>query len=144
MKNIDNEIKREARKLYYNYLVRNIRNIYNRPVGLPRLDMRYNRNRAIMAEFVKMMQSTNFTTLWLKGHDKFMSRLVSGRKSRIYANVLQNPIVIDYYNNRHLIKCIYSDHLYFGSRNHWAKDDNDKKILSILAKNFKKYKELQK
>lgn len=140
---MENEIKKEARKLYYNYLVRKIRNIYLRDIDAPRLDMRYNKNRAIMSEFAKMMRSTNFAALWIKGHDKYMTRLTE-RKPFVFSNVLNNPIVIDYYMNRSQIKNVAKDCIIFhGGRNHWAKDKRDIRILAILAKNFQKYKEAQ-
>ena len=47
-------------------------------------------------------------------------------------NILDTPIVKDYIRNRPLV--VYPDRLKAQNRNHWAKDDRDKKILEILMK----------
>lgn len=140
---MENEIKKEARKLYYNYLVRNIRNIFvNKDTSLPHLDMRFNRNRDIMSEFSKLLQKSDFDNICRYGRQKYVSRIRN--KPYIFGNILNNPIVVDYFESRHYLVKIYPDHLNFGTRNHWAKSETDIKILAILAKNFKKYKEAQK
>lgn len=49
-----------------------------------------------------------------------------------FNNVLSNPIVVDFKQNK---PCkVLSDRLVFGQRNHWAKNNFDFKILSILQK----------
>lgn len=57
------------------------------------------------------------------------------QKPEPFKNILQNPIVKDYINNRHKLKQILNDRLLFwGGRNHWAKNETDLRILSILRK----------
>lgn len=57
------------------------------------------------------------------------------QKPEPYKNILQNPLVKDYINNRHNLKQVLNDRLVFwGGRNHWAKNETDLKILNILRK----------
>lgn len=56
-------------------------------------------------------------------------------KNSTFSNVFTNPIVKDYINNNSSIKSIYNDRIHFwGGRNHWAKNELDKRILKILKR----------
>ena len=60
-------------------------------------------------------------------------------KTRIekFENVLSNKLVKDYLANKFSLTGIYSDHLVFGSRNHWAKNETDLKVLDPEKTLFK-------
>jgi len=49
-----------------------------------------------------------------------------------FVNIFERPIVKDYLANPYIN--VHSNRLSDGLRNHWAKDDKDLKILSILKK----------
>lgn len=51
-------------------------------------------------------------------------------------NVYQNKLVIDYFKNFSDIKYIDKSVILFYTRNHWAKNAHDSKILEILKKHF--------
>ena len=53
-------------------------------------------------------------------------------------NSLKNPLVIDYKNNKQFLTCIRPDKLSFGLRNHWAKNEKDRRIISIISRYFDK------
>jgi hypothetical protein len=55
-----------------------------------------------------------------------------------YKNYLMNRIVIDYFNNFSSLKGVYNDRLSFYGRNHWAKNQEDYKILEVLKQGFLK------
>ena len=57
------------------------------------------------------------------------------QKPKPFTNILKNPIVKDYINNKHSIKQILNNRLVFwGGRNHWAKSETDLKILQIFKR----------
>lgn len=49
-----------------------------------------------------------------------------------FSNILQNKIYSDWKKNRHAL--VFTDRLRIDSRNHWAKNSEDFKVLSILKK----------
>lgn len=49
-----------------------------------------------------------------------------------FSNILQNKIYSDWKKNRHAL--VFTDRLIIDSRNHWAKNSEDFKVLSILKK----------
>ena len=51
-------------------------------------------------------------------------------------NSLKNPLVVDYFNNKHFLTAVRPDRLSFGLRNHWAKSEKDLKIINILRNYF--------
>lgn len=55
-----------------------------------------------------------------------------------HTNIITNKIVIDYFENKNSITYFDSNNRYicFGGRNHWAKNDFDKKVIAILHKYF--------
>lgn len=57
----------------------------------------------------------------------------------IFKNIFSNPLVNDFIKNKINLDTIYKDRLRFSGRNHWAKNDYDKKILLILQKHNNKF-----
>lgn len=96
-----------------------------------RLDFRFNFDRAVWA--------------YMKSHplsESQKAEILAKKKERAknknwqFQNVLSNPLVKDFKNNRHSLSYIDEHRLCFHGRNHWAKNNFDRKILSILLKTF--------
>lgn len=51
-------------------------------------------------------------------------------------NYTTNPLWIDYKNNKNNVKTVTTECIYFYGRNHWAKNETDKKVLAVLRKHF--------
>ena len=51
-------------------------------------------------------------------------------------NILAAPLVRDYMQHRHELRRVCVDRLDFYGRNHWAKNDRDRRILAVLARHF--------
>jgi len=99
-----------------------------------KLDMRFSFNKEV-GKFLELLKIS-------EDEKTRINRLRSDRrKSRRlpFQNVLSNPIVRDYLSNKHHLLDVRPDHLYFiGHRNHWAKNNFDRKILSVLINNQNK------
>jgi len=55
----------------------------------------------------------------------------------IFIPIFKNPIVNDYILHKYNLNGVYSQNLSFhGGRKHWAKNENDVKILNVLKKHF--------
>lgn len=96
-----------------------------------RLDMRYNFNKDLAA-FIRQ----NALPENERQRVKELRRQRAKNKSPEYTRIFDLPIVKDWIKNkRRELKGISGDGLHFyGGRNHWAKNDKDRKILSILKK----------
>lgn len=86
----------------------------------------YNRYRAIL---------DNDTAMTEKRKEAMRKRIERFNNRWQFSNILTNKIVMDYmvHKNEHFFE-VHADRLVEGRRNHWAKNDFDKKILSILMK----------
>lgn len=67
---------------------------------------------------------------------KIKSKRAAQKLIKETVSIFNQPLVKDYINNKHYIKAIHQDRIEFYSRNHWAKNDKDLKILQILSKKF--------
>jgi len=93
----------------------------------PRLDMRYSFNKALKAEISKVSTSIN--------RSEVLALQKKRRSNRIeFSNVLSNPLVKDFILHRKDVKQITPSLICFYGRNHHAKNEFDKKVLSILSK----------
>lgn len=71
-----------------------------------------------------------------EGMREIFNKKISRNKNRIekFTNIYNNHLIVDYLaNKRHLTK-IYDDLLCFRGRNHYARNSQDLKIISILKK----------
>jgi hypothetical protein len=65
---------------------------------------------------------------------KAKQKVIQRRKNKFtFSNILDSPIVKDFINNTP--EKVFKDRLRFNSRNHWAKNETDLKVLKILMKN---------
>ena len=107
-------------------------------VRIPRHDQRYKFNREAEAAARDIIAAKGFDGL-RKDREKHSERVrAKVADERRPLNVLALPIVRDYCENRHHLRRVCADCLDFSGRNHWAKDDRDRRALAILAAHFNK------
>jgi hypothetical protein len=92
--------------------------------------MRYNFDRELRRYLIEnKLPETERLRVWQ------LRRQRAENKPQPYVNVFNLPIVKDWRNNRRELQHINGNRMVFsGGRHHWAKNDKDRKILSILAK----------
>lgn len=96
------------------------------------LDFRTKRDNAIFTKIKELIYSLDFSEI---------SRKQRERANNIYIypvpNYRNNKLTVDYIKNKSSIKYISENCIYFqNGRNHWAKYDNDLKIIAVLRKHF--------
>lgn len=107
-------------------------------VRVPRHDQRYKFNREAEAAAREIIAAKGFNGIM---KDRQTHRDRTRRKveeERRPLNVLALPIVRDYMQHRHELRRVCADRLDFYGRNHWAKNDRDRRALAILAAHFNK------
>ncbi len=122
----EKEVWKAVVKLYWMNVVSKARDN-----NLPhyRLNMRKSFDRVVGIKVYNLVKSDKFRL-----DVEIAKRNIEKRKKpKTFQNVLQNPLVKDYIKNKNIAK-VYDDHIDFGVRNHWAKDEQDLKILKILKK----------
>lgn len=93
-----------------------------------RVDRRTKVGKLALKMVAEIEKDYNFTEV----KEKVKQRRENKRE---ITNVLNTPIVKDYFNNKHCIKQIREDRLvFFNGRNHWAKTEQDYKILKTLRR----------
>lgn len=123
----EKDIWKAVVKLYWQNVVSKAR---DNNLPLYRLDMRKYFDRVVGIKVNNLLLSDKF-----KLDVAIAKRNIEKRKKpKKFQNVLSNHLVKDYIRNKKDIVAIYSDHIFFGTRNHWAKCPNDIKILKILKK----------
>lgn len=128
-------------RLRYGYALQlNSRRPITSPAGYFRngQDMRTKEAREMLPLFVALIEATPRAEL---------EAMATCRNSRARAknqptpplNVLHNPLYLDWCRHRGQVWRISDNGLHFRDhRNHWAKNDFDRKVLQILKKLFKK------
>lgn len=107
-------------------------------VRVPRHDQRYKFNREAEQTARDIIARKGFDGI-RKDRETHRERTrAKVAEERRPLNVLALPIVSDYRENRHQLRRVCADRLDFYSRNHWAKDDRDRRALAILAAHFNK------
>ena len=107
-------------------------------VRQPRHDQRYRFNREAEAAARDIIARKGFDGI-RKDREKHRERVrAKVADERRPLNVLALPIVRDYMQHRADLRAVRADRLDFYSRNHWAKDDRDRRALAILAAHFNK------
>ena len=94
-------------------------------------DLRFNFDRAVKSRVQEIIPTIN--------EQDIKAKIKARRQAKCqeFSNALSNGIVKDYINNKDSLKAIACDRLIFiGGRNHWAKNENDEKILSILKNKY--------
>lgn len=99
----------------------------------PRVDRRTRVGRLVLNYYYELDGSQESVLITIKKMERAQARKGTG-----FTNVLDNPLVRDYFANKDNLKEVHSSHLEFWGRNHWAKSDRDLKILEILARGWKK------
>ena len=108
-------------------------------VRQPRHDQRFKFNREAEAAARQIIAAKCFNGI-MKDRQTRRDRIrAKGAEERRPRNILAAAIVRDYIQNRHDLRRVCADRLDFYGRNHWAKDDRDRKILTILSRNFARY-----
>lgn len=117
--------QKQAEKIAYNYLRQKAISKFAK--------LKVDRRTKVGKLALKMIYELEKTYDFEGVKNKHKQRVI--QKPKPYKNILQNPIVKDYINNRHKLKQILNDRLLFwGGRNHWAKNETDLRILNILRK----------
>lgn len=107
-------------------------------VRQPRHDQRYKFNREAEAAARDIIARKGFDGI-RKDRETHRERTrAKVAEERRPLNVLALPIVRDYMQHRDQLRRVCADRLDFYGRNHWAKDDRDRRALAILAKYFNK------
>lgn len=98
--------------------------LLNKPISL---DRRYNFNKEVLAYIAKHKAEIDKDIILAKRKERF------NNKKQPFTNILSNPLVKDFKNNRFDLKSISNEGLHFiGGRNHWAKNSLDFKVLGVL------------
>ena len=121
--------QKQAEKIVYNYLRQKA---IHKSAKL-RVDKRKRVGKLALQMVYKIEKTFDFEGVKNKRKQRH------NQKPKPFTNILQNPIVKDYINNKQSIKQILNNRLVFwGGRNHWAKSETDLRVLSILKnKNLK-------
>lgn len=105
-------------------------------VRIPRHDQRYRFNReaeAVARDIVIRKGLRGIQADREKHRERTRAKVAEERRP---ANILAAPIVRDYMQHRDQLRRVCADRLDFYGRNHWAKDDRDRRTLAILARHF--------
>ena len=129
MKDITKNEREEAKQIAHRQFYSPYAIAINQRKGLD-VDLRTRVGRLALKFYEKLIETVDVDAVSKLQLERRM------RKPKRFTNILDNPLVRDYLNNNP--SAIYSDRLKFGHRNHWAKSERDKQILSVL----KKYNEL--
>ena len=120
----------EARKIAYKILCSRYRVILGKSSSKNfHLDMRRKFDKLIYKYICEIRQLINFSEILAK------QKVRQKNKPYQFTNVLQNSLYLDYKRNGGRIEV---QRLYVHGRNHWAKNEFDLKVLSILNKRNKK------
>lgn len=115
--------QKQAEKIAYNYLRQKA---ISRFAKL-RVDRRTRVGKLALQMIYEMEKTYDFEGVKNKRKQR------ENQKPEPFKNILQNPLVKDYINNRYKIKHILDNRLVFwGGRNHWAKSETDLRILRVL------------
>lgn len=99
----------------------------------PKMDKRYNFSNDVLT-FVKNHQLSEAERLAILATKKQRAK----NRPQNPVTLFQLPLLKDYMSNKSDIRQVLPDRLVFiGGRNHWAKNEQDRRILSILIKNRK-------
>lgn len=103
------------------------------------IDRRYNYNNEVLTEFRRIWNADRLRA----DRDKVRDRRKGAAWPRIDEpqGIKNNHLVKDYYLHRSEVRTIDKMHIDFFCRNHWARNERDSKILTILARNFSRYQE---
>ena len=113
-----------AEKIIYVYLKQKTLNPYTKL----KVDKRTKVGKLALEMVYKIEMAFNF---------KEVKQKRINRNKLKFKNILQNPIVKDYINNKPNIKQVLTNGIvFYGGRNHWAKNEKDLRILKILQKMF--------
>ena len=107
-----------------------------REARIPRHDQRYTFNReaeAYARDIVRRKGLQGIQADREKHRERTRAKVADERRP---ANILAAPIVCDYMQHRDQLRHVFADRLDFYGRNHWAKDDRDRRTLAILARHF--------
>lgn len=113
-----------AKKMAYRYLTSFDYLHFRRQ---PRIDKRTKVGRLALQMIYELQKTLDFATIKEK---QMQRRKLKG--SRKFTNVFDNPLVKDYTSNKWNLIKVHSDRLEFSGRNHWAKNEQDLRILKIL------------
>lgn len=97
-------------------------------------DHRFCFDNEVEREYWVIVRNRNYYADARMMQDKRKERM-QNRKGCEFVGILQNPIVIDWQkHHRFHSHRVYADHISWGVRNHWAKNEKDVRILAIFRK----------
>jgi hypothetical protein len=105
-------------------------------VRIPRHDQRYRFNREAEATARDIVSRKGLQGIQADREKHRQRTRAKVAEERRPANILSAPIVRDYMQHRADLRAVRADRLDFYGRNHWAKDDRDRRALAILARHF--------
>lgn len=130
MKKANQYTKEDVKRKAFSMLYSGNNILLNHSTRKYRLDKRYNFNREVLAFFRANQLPENE-----RQRVKDLRRQRAKNKPVHFATIFEQPIVKDWIKNGSGIKRITGERLQFwDGRNHWAKNEKDKRILSILSK----------
>ncbi len=130
MKNYTIEEQQAAKRIAYKWLFSQSNIILNKEF---KYDAR-TRIGNLAAAYVKQWGLSYEQKIEIKNKQRARSS-----KFLTFRNIKNNPIVLDYLRNKAYVKHINPQRIHFSNgRNHWAKTDQDAKILSVLMKYHEK------
>ena len=133
------DVRKAAMRTYWRNVKEMVR--YNSCFPPQIFDHRFCFDIEVEREYWKVMLKHDYYKDARMMQDKRKERM-QNRKGCEFVGILQNPIVIDYLKHHkfHSHK-LYDNHISWGSRNHWAKNEKDERILQIFIKHEKMQRE---
>lgn len=95
-------------------------------------DMRMKKNREELGKLSQTYKNMGGAEGMREIFNKRISRNI--QRSGKFTNIYNNHLIVDYMANKRYLTNIYENGLCFCGRNHYARNEQDLKIISILKK----------
>lgn len=95
-------------------------------------DMRIKKNREELGKLSQSYKDMGGAEGMREIFNKRISRNI--QRSEKFTNIYDNHLIVDYLANKRYLTNIYENGLCFCGRNHYARNEQDLKIISILKK----------
>lgn len=114
-----------AEKIIYSYL--------RQKTLIPHKKLKVDKRTKVGKLALKMVYKIEMAFNFKEAKEKRLNRNKLKQELK-FKNILQNPIVKDYINNKSHIKQVLTNGImFYGGRNHWAKNEKDLRILKIIC-----------
>ena len=126
MEDITKQAKSKAYKLFFNRY--NIALIPSINRHRKHFDLRRNIDKIAISIYKELVNTVNHKEIKAKQAQRLKARQVAT------SNIYENKLFLDFKSNNNLL--IYSNYLTDGYRKHWAKTDQDLRVLQVLRKHY--------